>query len=454
MKNLLCALAVAIAMLAFPVLGWAQSSDEMAEIRAQLRGLMQRVDKLEQDNVVLKAENASLKEQGEIWRTQSQGASPGLSQGGMIKVAAAATPADAPKTKAPDWTDRITLKGDFRYRYEFTSDETVNAAGVQTTADRNRDRIRARVSLDAKVNDEVTLGFGFASGENGDPRSSNQTLTGVFNRKTFDLDLAYVDWKFASYGNLILGKMKQPFFKPSQSLYFDSDVNPEGVAVTFSRGQWFGSAYGYFVNEISGPENARTADTMLYGGQIGTRLPLGSNSLTLAAMYYDLAAGKGRAPFFNNNANGNTTVGTPAPGVLLNDYRVIDLAAEFTTRIGNWPLVLWADVTQNQGADDLDEAFSGGVIVGKASAPGSLELSLGYYSVDADAIFAQVFESDFANGITDSTGLIFRAGYALQRNWVLNATYFLNERNMDVPNAVGDTDIDFDRFQLDLNFKF
>lgn len=447
MKNLLCALAVAIAMLAFPLAGRAaQSSDEMAEIRAQLRGLMQRVEKLEQDNVVLKSENASLKAQGESWAAQPAG---------LVKVAAAgssSTAADT-KTRAPDWTDRITLKGDFRYRYEFTSDDTRTVAGVQT-ADRNRDRLRARVTLDAKVNDDVTLGFGFATGENADPRSSNQTLTGVFNRKAFDLDLAFFDWKFADFGHLIAGKMRQPFFKPAQTLYFDSDVNPEGVAATFTRGRWFGSAYGYFVNEVSGAENTNTSDTMLYGGQIGAKLPIGDNNLTLAAMYYDLAAGKRRipAPFFNNASNGNTTIGTPA--VLANDFRVIDLAAEYTTKVGSWPLVLWADVAQNQGADDLDEAFSGGVILGKATNPGNFEFALGYYSIDADAIFGQVFESDFANGLTDSGGLIFRAGYALQRNWTLNATYFLNERNMDVPNAAGDTDVDFDRFQLDLNFKF
>jgi hypothetical protein len=437
-------------MLSFMPAVQAAQGDELAEIRAQLSGLMQRVEKLEQDNVVLKAENASLRSEGEAWRTQGDG--------GMIKVAAAAaasSAADAPKTKAPDWTDRVTLKGDLRYRYEFTSDETANAAGVQTTADRYRDRLRARLLVDAKVNDEVTLGFGIASGENGDPRSSNQTFTGVFNRKAFDLDLAYFDWKFADWGNLIGGKMKQPFFKPSQSLYFDADVNPEGIAVAVNRGKWFGSAYGYFVNEISGPENTRTADTMLYGGQIGTRLPIGSNNLTLAAMYYDLAAGKGRAPFFNpapGGANGNTLVGAPA--VLANDFRVVDLAAEFSFKLGNLPMLLWTDLAQNQGAEDNDEAFSGGVILGRASAPGSWELGVGYYSVEADAVFGQVFESDFANGLTDSEGLIIKAGYALQRNWILNATYFLNDRNMDLPNAAGETDVDFDRLQIDLNFRF
>ena len=47
-----------------------------------------------------------------------------------------------------------------------------------------------------------------------------------------------------------------------------------------------------------------------------------------------------------------------------------------------------------------------------------------------------------------------RAGYAPVRNWTLNATYFLNKLNRDVPNSVGQTDVDYDRLQLDFNVKF
>ena len=444
MKNVWYAVAAAIAVLVFPVAGRAQSSNELAEIRAQLRGLMQRVEKLEQDNVTLKAENASLREQSASWQVQPAG---------LIKVAQGSPSADA-KTKAPDWTDRVTLKGDLRYRYEFVSDETSNLAGVQATADRYRDRIRARLGLDARVNDEVTLGFQIATGENQDPRSANQTLTGIFARKTFDLDLAFVDWKIASGTNLILGKMKQPFFKPAGSYYFDNDVNPEGLAVTYSRGQLFGSAYGFVVNEISGAENTRTADTTLYGAQVGARLPVGSNNLTVSAMYYDLAAGKGRSPFFAGNPNGNTVINTLAGPVLRNDFRVVDLGAEFTTKFGSYPFTIWADLAQNQGADDNEDAFSAGVQFGKLGSPGTFEFGLGYYSIEADAVFGQVVESDYANGFTDSDGFVLRAGWALKRNVALNATYFLNDRNMDIANAAGETDVDFDRFQFDVNVKF
>ena len=35
--------------------------------------------------------------------------------------------------------------------------------------------------------------------------------------------------------------MKQPFFKPGQSLFWDNDINPEGLALSFNRGIWFGT---------------------------------------------------------------------------------------------------------------------------------------------------------------------------------------------------------------------
>ncbi len=136
--------------------------------------------------------------------------------------------------KGADWAGRVTLAGDIRYRYEYIADDTaLNAAGV-TAADRTRDRIRARFNAVAKATDNITVGIGFATTEGGDPRSSNQSLTGVFNRKALDLDLAYFDWKFASWGNLVGGKMRQPFVKGGQNLFWDNDINSGRRGLQFS----------------------------------------------------------------------------------------------------------------------------------------------------------------------------------------------------------------------------
>lgn len=441
MKNIVIAVTAAFFLL--PAAS-AATQDELAGIRSQLQALTQRVEKLEQENRTLKAANESLSAQGDDLKSETH----------SLREATADQASKTAKAEDAGWTSRVKLKGDLRYRHEQIRDDAAGADGVQMVADRYRDRIRARFSAEVQATDDVTLGIGFATAENGDPRSTNQSLGDVFSRKSIDLDLAYFDWRFAEWASLIGGKMKQPFEKPGQSLFWDSDITPEGLAVTFERGVFFGTAYGYWVDENSGPENTLTADTMLFGGQFGAHLPIGDSDLTLAAHYYDLSAGRGRAPFYDGDPNGNTVVVVGPSSVLLHDYRVINLMAEFNTSIGEAPLQLWADLAQNQDASDLDTAWAAGVMFGKAADLRTWEVGAAWQSIEKDALFAQLIDSDFGSGDSDAEGWVLRAGYAPVKNLKLNATYFLFERNSDVANAAGVRVVDFERLQLDFGVKF
>ncbi|HEY0943096.1 MAG TPA: putative porin [Steroidobacter sp.] len=453
MKNLVLAATVTAALSTTSMGAHAASSNELAQIREQLEALMQRVDKLEQENVALEAENESLKAADEKLQANAEYLK---SEARGLRKETAQQAMEVGKVKGADWASKVAISGDLRYRYEMISDETLNG-GVQT-ADRYRDRVRARLNATVKATDNITVGIGFATTENGDPRSSNQSLTGSFSRKSIDLDTAYFGWKFASWGNLVGGKMKQPFVKPGQTLFWDNDVNPEGLAVGFQSGMLFGTAYNYWINEVSGPETSRTADTMLHGLQIGTRLPIGANTLMLAAHYYDLSAGQGRAPFYNGNSNGNSTdtlvSGTTSTSVLRYDFQVINLSAEFNALLGELPLQLWADVAQNQDPNDLDTAWAAGVLFGKASNYRTWEFGASYHLIEKDSLFGQLIDSDLGGGVTDTEGWMLRAGYAPVRNWALNATYILSKRNVDVPNGAGQTGVDYDRLQVDFNVKF
>ncbi|HJY36666.1 MAG TPA: putative porin [Steroidobacteraceae bacterium] len=446
MKNLMIAAAVAAALSQLPAGAQAASPDDLAQIREQLQGLMQRVDKLEQENQALKSENEKLQAEGDYLKAETKG----------LRKDSATTSAAVSAVKGTDWASKVTVTGDMRYRYEAIADDTAtNAAGV-TTADRYRDRIRARLAVTAKATDNITVGIGMTTTEGGDPRSGNQSLTGVFNRKSLDLDLAYFDWKFASWGNLVGGKMKQPFVKGAQNLFWDNDVNPEGVAFTFSNGILFGSAYNFWLNEVSGAENTVTSDAMMHGAQIGVKLPIGGSTLTFAGHYYDLSAAQGRvpAPIFNGSANGNTTVGVAPNLALAFNYEVIDVMAQLDTTLGSLPFQVWAEAAQNQDPDDNDTAVSGGFLFGRASNAKTWEVGAMYQKVEKDALYAQVIDSDFAGGFSDNDGFVVRVGYAPVRNWVINATYFLNNRNVDVPNGFGQTEVDYNRLQVDFNVKF
>jgi hypothetical protein len=417
----------------------AASNAEIAEIRTQLQALVERVDRLERENLELKRENQALQAQDDYLKAETRG----------LRKESATHAAEVAKVKGAGWASKVMLKGDLRYRYEYISDETLDSNGMQSTADRYRDRVRARLNLEAKATDELLVGLGIATTEGGDPRSSNHSMDGVFSRKSFDLDLAYFDWKFSSWGNFIGGKMKQPFMRPGQSMFWDTDINPEGLALAFNRGLWFGVAYGYWIDEISGAENARTSDVMLHGGQLGVKLPIGASSLTLAAHYYDLSAGVGRSPFYNANANGNTTVLVGTTPVLVYDYQVVNVMAELNVLLGQMPLQLWIDAAQNRDPDEHDTAWAAGVLFGKASNAKTWEAGASYQRIEKDALFAQLIDADFGAGASDSQGWVLRGAFAPTRNWMINATYLINERNAEVG-----TPADYDRLQLDFNVKF
>ncbi|HEY0940769.1 MAG TPA: putative porin [Steroidobacter sp.] len=430
----------------------ATTAEELALIRSQLQNILQRVDRLEAENERLKAENGELKRQTEqvsreLAQQSTQRAAQNSSQlmGQQQAAQSSLHAADAPRpaAKEPEWANRVTVKGDLRYRHQRTDDESAGAT-------REEDLLRARLSVQAKVNDRMVATVGVATSSSpGNPRGANVQLDGAFSRKSLYLDLAYFDWSFADGAHLIGGKMKVPFERPGQSLFWDNDVNPEGLAVTYRAGSLFGSAWSFWVEENvqagTATPTATRADTRMYGLQLGNRFDIGSNRLTVAASYYDLASAQGRRPFYNGAANGNSLTAT---GGLAYDFQVVGLMAEYSTRIGSVPLQVWGDFAKNLEAR-FDTAFAVGTVVGKASNPGSWETGLMYQILEKDALFAQHIDSDFGGGLSDADGWVLRMGYAPLQNWVLNATYFKTDNNRDVGAGY-----DFDRFMLDFNTRF
>jgi len=195
-------------------------------------------------------------------------------------------------------------------------------------------------------------------------------------------------------------------------------------------------------------------DVYMVGAQLGARIPIGDSTLVAGVAYSDLQNGQGQRPFYNGNANGNTLTGPLS--ALAYDFNVIEGFAEFNMLIGgSLPLQFWANYAQNQDPDDMNTAWGAGALLGKASGYRTWEAGVGYEVLEKDALFGQGVDSDFGDGTTDTQGWVFRAGYAPVRNLTLNATYFFNERFIDVPvNAVYGSNTDYDRLQLDFNMKF
>jgi hypothetical protein len=349
----------------------------------------------------------------------------------------------------PAWVPNFSLKGDLRYRNENIDQEYAVA--------RNRDRIRVRAGFVAKVNDTIKTELQLASAEANDPRSSNQTLTGENTRKALYIDLAYAEWQPNADWKFTGGKMKYPWVRPGQSILFDGDVNPEGLAVNFTHGQFFASTF-YNILE----ERSTLGESSMFGGQVGWKQPIGTASLTLGASYFDFNSVQHRNPFYSgSNGNTTTTVGC-FPGqspCLLNDYNLIEGFAEYSVPVAGRPLTLYADYMKNDAAvNGLDKAYSAGILYGRASNPRTWEIGYFYQKVEKDSLNAQFVDSDFGAGNSDGKGGVFKAAYAFARNWTLNLTYFMNQTNIDAPVTVAGVgsvfDRDYKRLQVDMNFKY
>ncbi len=448
--TVLATAAAAVLMLAGQEAG-AQSRSELEAMQTQLQALTERLNRLEATNTQLQAENAELKTQAERREAETDYLK---AQTKELREEAAVSSNEIGKVKGADWATRVKARGDFRYRHEEIHREIATDDGIEDAKDRYRHRIRARFGVDAQVSDHVKTTFALSTGESGDPRSSNQSLDDNGTRKTIALDQAYADWTFAQGADLIFGKQPLPFYRPGQSLFFDSDYNPEGMAAKFERGILFGDAYGWWLNERhSDDPTSDSTDTYVLGAQLGLRIPMfAASNLVAFGHYYDCSGCQGQSPLFNNSANGNTVVlaDDGLTNLLVFDYEIGELGAEFNSQIGNLPLQLFANYAQNM-ADGVEEdtAYNAGFRLGRASNPRTWEVAAMYQSIGKDALFGQFIDSDFGNGLTDTEGWALRGAYAPVRNIAVNLTYFINTLNKDVG-----TELDYDRLQLDLNWKY
>jgi hypothetical protein len=324
----------------------------------------------------------------------------------------------------------IKFKGDFRFRQE--------SFDIEGQDDRHRSRLRSRVALVAPINEDVSVGFGLASGSS-DPTSANQTLGSVSSSKAINLDLAYVNWNLPNSDiSVQAGKFKNPLKRVGGTgLLWDGDVRPEGVTASYNKGSIFATGLGSWVDENKGD-----ADLILLGGQVGSNFKLANNVSVLFGLgYYNITASEGAGSFFGVAANDNRL---DANGGYLNGFQNIEGFAEIgiPTELGK--VTLFADYVQNLDADDFETGYSLGAKV-KAN-----KWSFGweYRDLEADAVFAAFSDSDFIGGGTDGEGHILKTGYALSKKISLSSSLFLNDRNVDFG-----TEESFKRLMFDISFK-
>jgi hypothetical protein len=382
-----------------------ESAAEIAAIRAEIATLVARLDRLEQGSPATPAPAPS----------------------------AAAPVVEVPVTPAASDAPSLKFAGDLRYRHESINDEI--------DGERHRHRIRARFGATADVADNITVGLTLASGDD-DPVSANQTLDGGFDRNPIGIERAFFRWDATEDLTFIGGKMANPFFKPgSDHLIYDNDLNPEGLALQYSRGDWFVNYAGFWVEE-----RAAADDSILLGGQFGYRGTFDNDMLLTAGVsYYDYRSSQGQTPFWDGAAAGNTLVG----GVYANDYNLAELFGELKLTTRNFPLTLYADYVLNSEASLADTGFTIGGSVGEVTGKGTWRLGYIYQDLEADAVIGTYTDSDWAGGGTGGKGHVVEFNYGFMDRLVFGFRYFLNKRE------VGTVDEhDYRRLQADVVFNY
>jgi len=413
-----------VLLMSCPVLQAEVSDEEVQTLREQIRLLSARLDQLENargtESVATSANtNMAMDEQV-------------LDE----KIDQAVVSNVKEEMKSLSWAQRLRLSGDFRYRFEDIS--------VDNGSDRNRNRLRARLLLDADVSDTLRVGFGLASGSD-DPVSTNQTLGAGGSSKPINLDLAYFEWSGLADTRIVGGKFKNPLHQGGgNELLWDGDWRPEGAALSYDNGNFFAVGMGTWMESDSKNQQKELA----FGAQVGLTLPVGDSAkLTAGAGYYHFdSAGKksfyGDADFFGNSFD-------PGTGTYLYDYHEIEGFAEIGFDAFDRPASVFADYVENRSADDNDTGYAFGFKFGKAKGQGTWDMAYMYQKLEADAVLGLLTSSDYGGGGTDSKGSIFKGTYAIADNWLFAATYFLNKIDL----ASGHSR-DYERLQLDLNVKF
>ncbi|MBM3879094.1 MAG: hypothetical protein FJ387_05175 [Verrucomicrobia bacterium] len=378
------------------------------------------------------------------------------------------------KSGLPDWVTALKLSGDLRGRYEgFFS---ANPAFV----DRNRFRYRMRLGVTAALTDRFEVGVRLTSGEadasfGGDPLSGNTSLGSNASKKYVFLDLAYARWTALNTPEWDVassfGKVENPFVFPS-TLMFDRDYTPEGFAQELTHRlnekqslRWAGG--GFILTEVG--DSSRDAYLL------GTQLRLNSawtDRLTTsvgAGWFGILSPDSLTNEAVPDRGRGNTRT---AAGALVYHYNPFYLDAGATYQLesfpfytGAFPITLSGDYLHNPAVRQDGQGYSVGVTLGKAGKKGLWDLTYRWTSLEADAWYEELPESDFG-AFYEAAPVGGRPGYGLGTNvrghWIKASYSPVNALTLSVACFVTElihafppgSNSDMTRLQVDAAWRF
>lgn len=347
------------------------------------------------------------------------------------------------KQSLPSWVRDTKLKGDFRVRYQWEKRK-----GTNNSTERDRGRMRLRAGLETKVNDQIKVHFGLASGGT-DPRSTNQTFENTFELKDIRLDYAYAEYTPFKWATLFGGRIKNPIWEPGDMLW-DTDIHPEGVSGKF-KWKLTPNLEPYMNTALFLlDENSSTADPAMYVFQPGLKWKISDGlDLNLATTYYGFK--KVGTATLNHNTNNNTAV-INGGGDFNSISPTIELGIKEPFSGLGLPLpylAFFGEYINNLDAKQSQNGYMGGLRLGHKKVKDKGQWQLRYtYTLLGTYAWPDVFpDSDRYSGRTGIRGHEVLLTYGLGKNWNLELDYYRT-------NLTSTPDKTENLFQADLNFKF
>ncbi len=346
------------------------------------------------------------------------------------------------KEIVPDSARNIKWSGDFRLR-----DEARERVG--DGKDTNRQRIRFRLGMDAKVTDDLKVGARLTSGSTTDPISTNQSLNTSFNHKTLVLDRAFAEYTPEVPGlneaKLTGGVMANPLWTLGQ-LVWDEDLNFDGAAVHLAKE--FGPVTLFTNDGVFSLDTDIVRSSALWSTQGGMILKpfaesedelLKNFKATGALAYHDYMNVTSKASDVTAVTNAGGLKGNSAG---LKDLNLLNPSFELASQYRDVPFSTYFDWVHNTGAPSQNNGFQVGLKLGKARVPfdrlKGWEGGYYYERLESDATFGAFTDSDFGNGGTNHQGNVYWLKLALLKNSLIGLKIFQTTQ-VKLPKANANT---------------
>lgn len=357
----------------------------------------------------------------------------------------------------PMWLQMVTISGDVRLRYQYSDNENLAYT-------RQRGRYRLRLFVNGKINEKVFTGFGFASGENSDPRSTNQTFKDNFGKKNVYIDYVYAEYYPYEWLSIMGGRNKNPIWMTNDMLW-DADINPEGFNLKAeaapNSATKLSTLGGFFIlNEIA---NSYKDPYVLYIQQtLSHRNDANTFAFKSGVTYYDFRNIKDNSTlnYRPSITDGYQQSNSVSGGKYQKNYRVANIDVELKYNLVDpvsLPLVnrsinhigFFSSYNLNTAIGNARNGWIVGFRFGqeKVEDAGEFQFVYSYRKLEADSWLDTYPDSDFYGGSTNVKGNKFTLTTGILRAFALNFNYFISK---PVKGTLKKEKL----FQADVNLKF